>query len=69
MSDQPTSAPSGFTDAERQAWLEERRALQGRSKSTMTDAPAALCVHCGNTVGYAGSITDEAALCVVCLGD
>lgn len=31
---------------------------------------AATCLHCGNPFPYGGgSITDDAALCDICLGD
>lgn len=59
-----------FTDEERLAWHERKRAREHQSRPTHRPHPAALCVNCQNPFGInEGVITDEVALCDVCSGD
>jgi hypothetical protein len=58
-----------FTDEERRRWHEEKRAREQEPARWRPQA-AAICLHCHNPFGYGeGSITEEAALCDICLGD
>lgn len=60
-----------FTEEERRLWHEEKRARERRQEpAPRRPRPAALCIHCNNPFGYSeGAITEEAALCDICLGD
>ncbi|HET9639505.1 MAG TPA: hypothetical protein VFP12_09890 [Allosphingosinicella sp.] len=60
-----------FTDEERSCWREEKKSRQRKQESPSgRPAPAAICVNCQNPFGYGeGVITEDAALCDICLGD
>ena len=59
-----------FTEEERRAWHEEKRAREDRPMPVYRPLPIAECVNCQNPFGInEGVITDEAALCYICLGD
>ena len=70
MFQQPKGASEGFTDAERQAWLDAKRTREGRNQGFAPAHPAAVCVHCQRPFGITEGIsTAEVALCDVCAGD
>jgi hypothetical protein len=59
-----------FTDEERRRWHEQRRRQRTTVEAKHGQQYAATCLHCGNPFSYGeGSITDDAALCDICLGD
>lgn len=59
-----------FTDEERRAWREEKRARERRAEPVQVAVPLAICLHCRNPFGIGdGVVTKDAALCDVCLGD
>lgn len=59
-----------FTDEEKRAWHEQKRAREHRPEPVHRPAPIAVCVHCQNPFGVnEGVVTDDAALCDICLGD
>jgi hypothetical protein len=60
-----------FTEQEKRRWHEEKRARERKAEPPpWHPRPAAICIHCHNPFGYnEGVITEEAALCDICLGD
>jgi hypothetical protein len=60
-----------FTDEERRRWHEEKLARERAPEPPpWRPLPVAVCVNCHNLFGYnEGVVTDEAALCDLCLGD
>lgn len=59
-----------FTEEERRAWHEEKRAREWRPEPVHRSPAVAVCVHCQNPFGVnEGIITDEVALCDICSGD
>lgn len=59
-----------FTDEEKRAWHEEKRAHEQRPQPNFRSQPVAICVHCQRPFSIGdGSITGEAAICDICLGD
>jgi hypothetical protein len=59
-----------FTDEERRLWHEQRRRQRGTVEVEYGLQHTATCLHCGNPFPFdEGSITDDAALCDICLGD
>jgi len=59
-----------FTEEEKRAWHEAKRAHGHRLRPVHAPAPVAVCVHCQNPFGAnEGVVTGEAALCDICLGD
>ncbi len=59
-----------FTEDEKRAWHAEKRAREHRPLPKQRPALVAICVHCQNPFGIGeGAITEEAALCDLCLGD
>lgn len=59
-----------FTDEERAAWHRDKRVREASKQPTWRPEPIATCVSCNNPFGINGGVvTDEAALCDICLGD
>ena len=58
-----------FTEEERRAWHEEKRARERRPDPVYRPRPVAVCINCHNPFGInEGIITDEFALCDICDG-
>lgn len=70
MSRRSKSKIEGFSEEEKQTWLDEKRDQERPKQSILGSGPVAVCVHCNNPFGVAeGVVTDEVALCDVCAGD
>lgn len=70
MSQRSKSEMGAFSEEEKQAWLDEKRDRERLRQPTLRSTPVAVCVHCHIPFGInEGVMTDEFALCDVCLGD
>ena len=61
-----------FTKEEKRKWHDEKRRREnaGNSAHLHHGQRAAICLHCSNPFSINdGVITDDAAICDVCLGD
>lgn len=59
-----------FTDEEKRAWHDEKRARERQIQPLHRPSPVAVCVHCQNPFGInEGVVTDDVALCDTCSGD
>jgi hypothetical protein len=62
-----------FTDKEREQYLAQKRKREGAHHDAPTGPrpeAVATCVHCQNAFGLnEGVVTDDVAICDVCLGD
>lgn len=59
-----------FTEEEKRAWHEQKRAREQRPQPSFRSQPIAICLHCHQPFGMSeGTMTDEVAICDTCLGD
>lgn len=62
-----------FTPEERRQWHEQKRRREngnGNAHDEWEGNPASVCLHCGNPFGAGnGVVTEDAAICDICLGD
>lgn len=61
-----------FTEDGKRKWHDDKRRRENASNDSHLHhaQPAAVCLHCSNPFGINdGVVTDDAAICNVCLGD
>lgn len=63
-----------FTSEEKRKWHEERQQqadrLEQQRRAAWKPSPIAICINCQNPFGInEGVITDDVAMCDLCLGD
>jgi len=68
--EQSEEASSPFSEMERRAWFEDKRARERQDQPIYRSASVAVCVHCQIPFGInEGVVTGQVALCSACLGD